>query len=125
MNHIADLYYENVDYGLKLLPKLTNEHFKLTSYSVMNVRLAVQVLSSSVGNLLNEFGQPEAAGTGKFCLMMDSFFDCLNVGNKEEQKPKRKSNLRPYSDPDDERFAVWMDEKYFHWVFWKLERINR
>ena len=106
MNHIPDLYYENVDYGLKLLPKLTNEHFKLTSYSVMNVRLAVQVLSSSVGNLLNEFGQPEAAGTGKFCLMMDSFFDCLNVGNKEEQKPKRKSNLRPYSDPDDERFAV-------------------
>ena len=53
MNHIEDLYYENVDCGLKLLPKLTNEHFKLTSYSVMNVRLAVQVLSSSVGNVLN------------------------------------------------------------------------
>ena len=44
VNHIADLYYENVDCALKLLPKLTNEHFKLTSYSVMNVRPAVQVL---------------------------------------------------------------------------------
>ena len=107
MNHIADLYYESIDYGLKLLPKLTNEHFKLTSYSVMNVKLAVQVLSSSVGNLLNEFGPPEAAGIAKFCLMLESFFDCLNVRNKKEQKLKRKSNLRPYSDPDNERFE-WM-----------------
>ena len=73
MNHIADLYYENVDCSLKLLPKLTNEHFKLTSYLVMNVRLAVQVLSSSFGNVLNKFGQPETAGTAKLCLMMDSF----------------------------------------------------
>ena len=88
----------------KLLPKLTNEHLKLTSYAVMNIRLAVQVLSSSVGNVLNEFGPPETAGTAKLCLMMDSFFDCLNVRNKEEQKLKRKSNIRPYSDPDDERF---------------------
>ena len=30
MNHIAYLYYENKDCGLKLLLKLTNEHFKLT-----------------------------------------------------------------------------------------------
>ena len=28
MNHIAVLYYENVDYDLTLLPKLTNKHFK-------------------------------------------------------------------------------------------------
>ena len=73
----------------------------------MNVRLAVQVLSSSVGNVLNEFGPPDAAETAKFCLMMDSFFDGLNVRNNEEQKLKRKSNLRSYSDPDDKRFE-WM-----------------
>ena len=125
MNHIADLYYENVDCGLKLLPKLTNEHFKLTSYSVMNVQLAVQVLSSSVGNVLNEFGPPETAGTAKFCLMMDSFFDFLNVRNKEEQKLKRKSNLRPYSDPDDERFE-WMKKDFIEYFeSWKASIDNR
>ena len=41
--------------GLKYLPKLTNEHFQLTSYSVMNVRLVVQVFSFSVGKVLQEF----------------------------------------------------------------------
>ena len=119
MNHIADLYYENVDYGLKLLPKLTNEHFKLMSFSVKNVRLAVQALSSSVGNVLNEFGPPEAAGTAKFCLMMDCFFDCLNVRNKEEQKLKRKSNLRSYSDPDHECFESMKNIFVKYFESWK------
>ena len=122
MNHIADLYYENVDYGLKLLPKLTNEHFKLMSFSVKNVRLAVQALSSSVGNVLNEFGPPEAAGTAKFCLMIDCFFDCLNVRNKEEQKLKRKSNLRSYSDPDHECFESM--KKIFIKYFESWKNIN-
>ena len=125
MNRIADLYYENVDSGLKLLPKLTNEHFKLTSYSVMNVRLAVQVLSSSVGNVLKEFGPPETAGTAKFCLMMDSFFDCLNVRIKEEHKLKRKSNLRPYSDPEDERFELMKKDFIEYFESWKASIDNR
>ena len=125
INHTADLSYENEDYGLKLLPKLTNEHFKLTSYSVMNVRLAVQVLSSSAGNVLNKFGSPEAAETAKLCLMMDSFFDCLNVRNKGEQKLKTKSNLRPYSDSDDERFE-WMKKIFIEYFeSWKASIDNR
>ena len=53
----------------------------------MNVRFAVQVLSSSVGKALNESGSPDAR-KAKFCL--GSFFDCLNARNKEEQKLKRK-----------------------------------
>ena len=80
--------------GLKYLPKLTNEPFQLKSYSVMNVRLAVQVLSFSVGKVLQEFGPQDAAGTAKVCMLMDSFFDCLNVRNTEEFKTKRKPNLR-------------------------------
>ena len=91
----------------------------------MNIRLAVHVLSSSVGNVLNEFGPPETAGTAKFCLMMDSFFDFLNVRNKEEQKLKRKSNLRPYSDPDDECFK-WMKKDFTEYFeSWKTSIDNR
>ena len=37
--HIAQLFYEDTDNGLKLLPKLTQDHIKLNSYSVMRVNL--------------------------------------------------------------------------------------
>ena len=47
----------------------------------MRVNLAAQVLSETVGNVLNNFGPEEAEGTGQFCIMMDKFFDCLNVRN--------------------------------------------
>ena len=115
MSYIANLYYESLDIGLKYLPKLTNKHFQLTSYSVLNVRLAVQILSFSVGKVLQEFGPQDAAGTAKLCMLMDSFFDCLNVRNTDEFKTKRKPNLKPYPDPQDEHFDLLKYEflKYF------------
>ena len=54
--HIAQFYYADVDSGLRLIPKITYEHINLTRYSCMNVKLAVQVLSSTMGNVLQEFG---------------------------------------------------------------------
>ena len=114
MSHRANLYYESLDIGLKYLPQLTNEHFQLTSYSVLNVRLAVQVLSFLVGKVLQEFGPQDAAGTAKLCMLMDSFFDYLNVRNTDEFKTKRKPSLKSYPDAQDERFG-WLNEflKYF------------
>ena len=73
-SHISTLYYEDLNSPLKLLPRLTNNHINLTSCSVMRVRLAAQVLSSTVGNVLKSFGPPDASETAKFCLMLDSFF---------------------------------------------------
>ena len=55
-SHIAHLYYEDLESGLKLVNKLTSDHINLTSYSVMRVNLAGQVLSETVGNVLNSFG---------------------------------------------------------------------
>ena len=55
--------------------------------------------------------------------MMDSFFDFLNVRNKEEQKLKRKSNLRPYSDPDDERFE-WMKKDFIEYLEISLSKLE-
>ena len=71
----------------------------------MQVRLAAQVLSDTVGNVLNEFGPPEAAGTAQFCLMMDRFFDRLN---RKEWQEKQKDFLKPYKSVDDMRFE-WLD----------------
>ena len=55
------LYYEDLESGLHLMPKITLDHLNLTSYSKMNVHLAAQVLSTTVSNVLKEFGPGNAA----------------------------------------------------------------
>ena len=45
----------------------------------MNVRLAAQVLSTTVSKVLKEFAPSYTAGTSKYCQYINKFFDCLNV----------------------------------------------
>ena len=66
-NHISKLFHDDLDCGLHLVPKLTNDHINLTSFSVMNVRLAAEVLSGSVYQALQTFGPSEAGATAKDC----------------------------------------------------------
>ena len=123
-NHISDLFYEDLECGLHLLPKLTVDHINLTSYAKMNVRLAAQVLSSTVSNVLKDFAPSYTAGTAKFCEMVDNFFDCLNVPVPNTVKlledgltvnKKRKPFVEPYSDLHDFRFNWLINDflKYF------------
>ena len=49
-SHISHLYHDDLESGLKLVNKLTNDHINL-----MRVCLAAQVLSETVGNVLNQF----------------------------------------------------------------------
>ena len=107
-SRISHLYHDDLDICLKLVNKLTSDHINLTPYSVMSVRLAAQVLSETLGNVLNQFVPLEAAGTAEFCLMRDTFFDRLNVRNTTEHELKRKPNIRQYVSPDDIRFK-WLD----------------
>ena len=67
---ISDIFKEDRDCGLYLLPKLSYDHVKLSSYSVMNVKLAAQVLSSTVIQVLHNFGPSDAAATSTFCAMI-------------------------------------------------------
>ena len=62
---------------------------------------------------------PEASGTAEFCILMDTFFDCLNVRNKEEYKFKRKPNLKPYSDVNNERFSWLKNDFLRYFQEWK------
>ena len=117
-SHITQLYHEDLESGLKLVPKLTNDHISLTPYSVMRVRLAAQILSETVGKVLKQFGPPEADGTAQFCIMMDKFFDCLNVKNTVEHTLKRKPFLKPYESVNDIRFA-WLDDFLSYFTLWK------
>ena len=108
-NHISKLFYDDLECGLHLVPKITNDHIGFSSYSVMNVRLAAQVLSESVFKALTTCGPPEAIGTAVFCRMLDHFFDCLNVKNTAEAVSKAKPFLKPYDFLNDERFTWLID----------------
>ena len=93
----------------------------------MNVRLAAQILSSTVSNVLNNFAPPEAAGTAKFCSLMDSFFDILNIRNTDEHMHKQKPFLVPFTSVDDVRFVWFRDVilKYFEdWLASIKERLG-
>lgn len=121
-SHISDAFYNDQESGLHYLPKLTTEHIKLTPYSVMNVKLATQVLSQTVGNHLKEY-VPEAKSTSDFCLMMDTFFDIMNIRNPEEAKKKLKENNKPIYKSNDGRIK-WLKDHFLGYFKKWLESIN-
>jgi len=110
--HIVQLFYQDVENGLKLMPRLTYDHIKLNSYSTMRVSLAAQVLSSTVAAVLKSFGPPDATAISKLCEMVDSYFDCLNVRSTTEHQRKRKPFIVPYRSVDDPRF-LWLTNDFF------------
>jgi len=124
-DHVGKMFYEDRECGLHLFPKLTHDHIKLTPYSKMNVRLAVQVLSSTVANILSEYGPPEAKETARFCLMMDSFFDIVNIRNTTEHIHKLKPNLEPISSPDDPRLSWLTNDFLGYFESWLKSIENR
>ena len=109
--HIVRIHNKDLDDGLKELPKLTQDHINLSSYSKMTVRFAVQVLSETVANVLKKSNDPEVLGTAQFCEMADKFFDCVNVRSLDEAKHKRKPFLAPYSSLEDSRFD-WLKKTF-------------
>lgn len=123
--YIVQLFYQDVENGLKLLPRLTFDHIKLTSYSTMRVNLAAQVLGASVAAVLNTFSPPETAGTATLGEMVDSFFDCLNVRSTQEHQRKRKPFLAPYTSTTDQRFDWFEGEFLTYLKEWKQSTLNR
>jgi len=85
--HITQLYQKEQNEGLKVATKLTKRHIYYYNEK-MNVKLAAQILSSSVSSALkfcqslgdNYFNDID--GTSKFCLMINNAFDILNCRSK-------------------------------------------
>ena len=59
---ITNFYYQDSECGLKMLNKLTSDHINLTPFLVARVRLAAQILSETVGSVLNYFGPADVEG---------------------------------------------------------------
>ena len=84
------------------------------------------MLSSTVSKTLTSYGPPEAAGTATFCLLMDSFFDIMNIRNIQSHELERKPFLARFTSVIDDRFG-WLENvflKYFEdWL--RNARSNR
>lgn len=101
--------------GLSLLPKLKREHVYLTSFSRMRVDLAAQVLSKSVADAFQYYGNLETAETERFIRLVDRFFDCLNVRSVSEWVTKLKPDRKPYYSPDDKRIK-WLKDEFVKYL---------
>eukprot|EP00731_Ephydatia_muelleri_P023952 Em0016g223a len=66
-----------------------------------------------------------ASETKRFADMFDRFFDCLNVKNLGEYKKKKKPNLSPYYDPNEE-CLTWLEKEFLGYLKeWKESVDNR
>ena len=116
--HIVDLYEADRKNMVRTMPKLTNEHVYLTSYSKMRVNLATQVLSETVSNIMMAYSSSETQETATFLLMMDKFFDCCN-SRPEMSGQKRKPFLAPYTSVNDSRFNFLKETFLNYLANWK------
>ena len=80
--------------------------FKSLNCECTHTHVHYQVLSTSVANAFQYFGDPETKETETFVRQFDRFFDCMNVRNYSEGYQKRKEYLKPYTSPDDSRLQV-------------------
>jgi len=123
--HISDIFYEDRECGLHYLTKLTENHIKLTPFSIMNVRLAAQVLSLSMSNTLREYGPPEATSTAELCLMMDKFFDTVNIRGTDESSRELKPFRAAFRSKDDFRLS-WLKDVFLKFFQdWLISTQNR
>jgi hypothetical protein len=122
---IVDLYKDHCSGLYKLCNKLTPQHINVSSFGAMKVRLAAQVLSSTVANALELMYDSRVQETVKFIRHMDKFFDCLNSRNLGEGYRKRNDNLKPFSSCDDPRLNYLLEDFLGFFEEWKVSVENR
>lgn len=55
---------------------------------------------------MNTYGTEEMKETANLILLMNRFFDCLNVRSEQEGHRTRNLDLLPYKDENDPRLKV-------------------
>lgn len=64
------------------------------------------MLSDSVGRYMSVYGSEDMEETARFILLMDRFFDCLNVRAFGEARRTRKPDREVFNDKNDPRLQV-------------------
>ena len=103
LNHVNDIVWKirHVDYNC--YPKLNMSIVYLIPYPVINVRLAAKALSTTVRKLISNYGSADAA---KFCLMLDTFFDLMNVSRTTALSCELKPFNAPFPWTDDYEISL-------------------
>ena len=110
-----------MDDNLNKLVRITDDHVKLSPQLRMRVRLAAQVLSTSMSLAISARNDPEMTETANFCLKFDKWFDCLNGRYLKSEVIKRKPDLAAYKSVDDVRFS-WLRTEFLDWLTeWESE----
>lgn len=107
-DHVEKLVEMQEEIGLHLANRLTKRHIQFQN-SIMNVKLATQLLSRSVSKAL-EFCRQElklidfadSAGTEKFIMILNNAFDIFNSRNFKDYGYKRPLSAKN----KDEAFAA-------------------
>lgn len=81
--YIEELYINQKERNLRLIPKITDAHVTPTSFQKMRVKLAAQILSRTVSAALHTYIDlglisEEARPTAAFIELMNNLFDVLN-----------------------------------------------
>lgn len=122
---IVRLYYTFQGDTLREAFKLNTQNVFLTSYSVMKVKFAAQVLSQTVANVLKDMNWENTTETVKFIEIMNKFFDVLNGAHSSQAIKQLKPDLAPYSEVNDERFEWLMKDFWEDYILkWKQDNEN-
>ena len=119
--HIVQLFYQDVENGLKLMPRLTYDHIKLNSYSTMCVNLAAQILSATVAAVMKSFGPPDATLRNSKTVWNDGFlFLIVSMCTAQVSIRGRGNHFSHHIDQ-------WMIQDFFGWqmislAIWGIER---
>uniref|UniRef100_A0A1X7UZR9 Uncharacterized protein n=1 Tax=Amphimedon queenslandica TaxID=400682 RepID=A0A1X7UZR9_AMPQE len=81
--------------------------------SVATYTLALMVLSKTVADIFAYIGDESTEETQKFVLLFDKLFDGLNVRDDTQWCQKRKPDLKPYREIDDEKFESFIEMTKF------------
>ena len=117
--HIVSTVEEDMSQQLNRLPRIKEEHIHLSPQLRMRVKLAAQVLSSTMANAMRMRSKPELSESAVFCETFDKWFDCLNGRCLKASKP----DLRPYyaNNVNDPRYQ-WLEKEFLGWLSaWETE----
>ncbi|CAG4992851.1 unnamed protein product [Colias eurytheme] len=103
-SHLEDLQKENPGYkGIRLLPKLTEQHVQPEKINKMKVKFASQIFSRTVASNMGYLADKgilgeECKDTADLLLFMDNIFDSVNGSfNKNKHAKPLLGPVTPYS----------------------------
>ena len=101
--HTAKISHDESTNGVKCATKITPNQVQLNSFSFMNVKLEVQILSATTSSLLSTYYGQETTGTANF--------DCINIRSLKDGKIQTNIFCNSYEDGNDFRFN-WLENSF-------------